>query len=150
MTPRVYPSKRDAWLIALAGLGALVALVDILIAEFTPGAFPMRLVLSFLVVLPFGFLAWLFATTGYTFAGEELLVRSGPFSWRVPLAKIDTVKPSRSMLSAPALSLDRLEICYGRSTILISPADREGFLQDLLGKCPHLRRQGEVLERGEG
>ena len=34
-------------------------------------------------------------------------------------------------MSAPALSLDRLEIQHKRGTVLISPRDEEDFLREL-------------------
>lgn len=144
---RVYPSKRDTWLMAIVGLGALVALIGIVTVWMTPEALPMRVAYTLVMGLVFGFVAWIFVATHYTLDKEVLMVRSGPISWRIPLADIERVKPSRNPLSSPALSMDRLEIRYGKRSVLISPADREGFLQDLLGKCPHLRRQGEGLER---
>jgi len=45
------------------------------------------------------------------------------------LTEIHSVESSKSVLSSPALSSDRLEIFYGKGKrILISPADREGFI----------------------
>ena len=79
-----------------------------------------------------GLPVWLFATTSYRFTDADLLVRSGPFRWRVPLREITSVRPSRDLLSSPALSLDRLRIDYAkRSFILISPRERDEFLRDL-------------------
>jgi len=34
-----------------------------------------------------------------------------------------------------------------KTQVLVSPKDREGFLQALLHACPHLRRQGDGLRR---
>ena len=63
---------------------------------------------------------------------HDLLVRSGPFRWRVPLGQIHSVTPTRNPLSSPALSLDRLRIEYGDGKwILISPRERERFLEAL-------------------
>ncbi len=82
-------------------------------------------------------LLWLTWATHYELVEHDLLVRSGPFRWRVPLAQIRSVVPSRSVVSAPALSLDRLRIDYGRaSSILISPRDKLRFLSELQRRCP--------------
>ena len=82
-------------------------------------------------------LLWLAWATHYELVEHDLLVRSGPFRWRVPLAQIRSVVPSRSVVSAPALSLDRLRIDYGRaSSILISPRDKLRFLSELQRRCP--------------
>lgn len=74
---------------------------------------------------------------------RELLVRSGPFRWRIAIDGIESIRPSRSPLSSPALSLDRLEITYGGGRrLLISPEDREGFLEAIVARSRHLHRAG--------
>ena len=66
-----------------------------------------------------------------------LRVVSGPFRWRVPIADIQSVTPTRSLWSAPALSLDRLRINYGNGRcILVSPADKQGFME-AIGQNEH-------------
>jgi len=75
---------------------------------------------------------WILANTNYTLTDMTLHVRCGPFSYKVPIAEISSVTPTRSILSAPALSLDRLRIEYSRGkVVVISPEDRERFLKDL-------------------
>lgn len=81
---------------------------------------------------------WILVATHYTLDSQLLLVQSGPFKWRVPVADITNITPTKNPLSSPALSLDRLRIDYGRSnTLMISPRDKEQFLKDI-----------EVLRRG--
>ncbi|MFQ5610075.1 MAG: PH domain-containing protein [Woeseiaceae bacterium] len=43
------------------------------------------------------------------------------------------MQPTRNPLSSPALSLDRLKITYGPKNrkVLVSPADKESFVQAL-------------------
>ncbi|MDY6982470.1 MAG: PH domain-containing protein [Pseudomonadota bacterium] len=82
-------------------------------------------------LLALGLPLWLLFSTGYTLDATELRVKSGPFSWKVPLAGIHSVKPTRNPLSSPALSLDRLKIEHARGWLMISPADKEGFLREL-------------------
>jgi hypothetical protein len=81
------------------------------------------------------------------------VVRSGQLRWRVPLAAIQAVHPTRSPLSAPALSLDRLRVEYrvnGRQKqIVISPADRAGFYDSLVAAAPGLVKEGDRLRRRE-
>lgn len=73
---------------------------------------------------------WLLASTYYRVSAGSLEVRSGPFRWTIPLNEITEVRKSRSALSSPALSLDRIEVKYGRGrSILLSPRDRGGFLK---------------------
>ena len=76
---------------------------------------------------------WILLNTRYCVDGETLDVRSGPFRWRIPRASIVSIEPSRSLLSSPALSLNRLRVRYGQQQeILLSPADREGFIKAVL------------------
>ena len=73
---------------------------------------------------------WLLLSTGYRVDSGNLVVRSGPVSWVIPLDEIQSVRPSRSLLSSPALSINRIEIDYGTSQhILISPKDSQAFLE---------------------
>lgn len=72
------------------------------------------------------------ATTDYRFRDDSLHIRSGPFNWTIPVSGIRRIERSRSLVSGPALSLDRLLIRYGKHDwILISPKDKEGFLSEL-------------------
>jgi hypothetical protein len=78
-----------------------------------------------------------------------LLVRFGVCRKRIPLADVTEVYPTHNPLSSPALSLDRLHIQFGKGlmkAVMISPADRDGFLDDLAGKTG-LTRQGGRLVR---
>ena len=72
---------------------------------------------------------WLLVATYYRIDEEVLSIRCGPFFWRIPLKETESIRRSRSSLSSPALSLDRLWIRYsGGKRILISPKDREEFI----------------------
>ena len=74
------------------------------------------------------------STNGITYEirDTDLLVRSGPFRWKINLEDIRSIQPSHSLISSPALSLDRLEIRYGSGqVILISPKDHAAFIDQL-------------------
>ena len=89
------------------------------------------------LALSIGVIAWIFATTSYRFAERELVVKSGPLRVRVPFDKILRVTRTRSVLSAPALSLQRLEIVYEKHrTVVISPQDEARFLATLRERAP--------------
>jgi hypothetical protein len=96
-----------------------------------------------LVILPaVGLLAWILASTHYTLEGRYLIVRSGPFRWRIDLSQITRVEQARgismrvrSSRSSPALSMDRLLIVYDAGKQLwISPAEKDTFLKDLASR----------------
>ena len=126
-----YRSKADMWIVALLGLAAAATLYGCAVVLRSGEAPAMAIMLS-VTVFTLGLMAWVFFGTHYTLSREELDIRSGPFRWQVPIAKIKDVKPSRSLLSAPAFSTDRLEIVYGsHESVQISPRDRERFLKEL-------------------
>jgi hypothetical protein len=102
-----------------------------------------------LVFVLVGLIAWIFLRTGYIVTPSELIVRFGPFRWRVPLASIEEVSAASFWDKGPALSMDRLTIQYGGwpTGLTVSPADREGFLNALLQMAPSLTRTGDRLVR---
>ena len=78
----------------------------------------------------------------YTLDATDLRIRASFFRWRVPLAAIESIEPTRNPLSSPACSLDRLLIRYAGKRIMISPADRAGFLRALRQRAPQLGESG--------
>ncbi len=70
--------------------------------------------------------------TYYAVDKNVLRVVSGPFRWKIPIDQITSVTPTRTVLSSPAMSLDRLKIEYGKlRPMIVSPADKKGFLRAL-------------------
>lgn len=75
----------------------------------------------------------------YELHDDRLAVRFGLVRSTVPYRSIRSVRPSRSILASPALSLDRLALDTGsRLPVTISPADRPAFLAELSRRAPHL------------
>jgi hypothetical protein len=147
-TMRWYPSRVDWWLAALlcllplASLGVCLALV---LAGQT-AALPVGLA-SVLLVL--GIYVGLVFPMRYGLDSTHLVVRFGLCRQRIPLVEIAEVGPTHNPLSSPALSLDRLRVQYGPGffkAVMISPADRNGFLDDLAQKAG-LKREGDRLVR---
>ena len=129
MTSKRFPSKIDGWLVfvfAAAMFAQLAALVVVLTQENDSVA---ALIIGITIVVVVLFVGSLFRSTYYAVDGDQLLVVSGPFRWHVPIDEITSVTPTRNPLSSPALSLDRLRIAYGKKKILVSPADKAGFLR---------------------
>ena len=126
---RVYRSKTTPWLIAVMVL-ALVVLVDALWRLWGDGGTTERAIAGPLIVLGIVLVLSGFRVR-YWIADSVLHIRASLFRWRIPVDSIISVKPSRSWMSAPALSLDRLEILHKRGTVWISPRDEEQFLREL-------------------
>ena len=83
------------------------------------------------LVLGVGLPLWVLTSTSYTLTSGHLVVRSGPFRRRIPIADIVEVTPTTNPLSAPALSLNRLRVTSRGASVTISPADRGRFVADL-------------------
>ena len=139
MTER-FVSKRDGWLVAVLWAASLV---DFAVAAWlwtAPRGAP-AFVAPLLLVAGWFQLHVLHATD-YTLEDDALRIRASFLRWRVPLAEIESIEPTRNPLSSPACSLDRLLIRYGRGKrIMISPADKPGFLHALSQRAPQLRTQ---------
>jgi hypothetical protein len=131
MTDAEHRSQIDGWVFpafATAALLALGACVPLLVY----GGWTERFVSVPLLLAGIAFPGWVLVSTAYTLTSRALLIRSGPFRWSIPLREITEVTPTRSALSSPALSLDRLRIRYAsNSIIMVSPEDRRRFLADL-------------------
>ena len=129
--PTVYRSKTDAWLLAVLAIAIIVSLFAALtiLSAGSPAAWAIA---AFTAIIGAGLPLWLLLSTRYTLGHGQLVVQSGPFKWRIPVADITSVTPSSNPLSSPALSLDRLRIEYGRgSSLMISPRNKEQFVRDM-------------------
>jgi len=124
----VFRSKVDFWLVALvAGIPALV--IEFLLEGPGVDDRSADLIALALVVIVLAFFVGLYLSTRYIVTSESLLVKSGPFSWIVPLREITMIEPTHNPASSPALSLDRLLIRYGDGDeVMVSPADKAGFM----------------------
>lgn len=130
MAARRFRSKIDAWIVVVMIFAIVFQVVAIGAAALQADEPGITTGLILLVIGVSGLLVWLLVGTHYTVERDEIRIVSGPFRWKVPISEITEVKATRNPLSSPALSLDRLSIRYGeRRRIMVSPADREGFLK---------------------
>ena len=140
-----YPSKVDVWLAAIVVFAAL-AMLSSPVTVWLKNHDPRALLLGLVVVPAAALIAWIWLGTHYTLEGRELVVRSGPFRWRIDIDGITSARRVRgasvrfrSSRSSPALSIDRLEIVYaGGRCLTISPADKDAFLKDLAARGARL------------
>jgi hypothetical protein len=148
----IYRSKKDRWLVGLVwgsvGLVVLFGLYNVL-APAGNGALGWSLVRAGVVAA-----AAVVVTTyplNYEIGADELVARSGVMRWRVPLASIEEVRPSRNPASAPTWSLDRLRVDYSKGgesrTLYVSPEDKRAFVRDLADAAPGLELRGERAVR---
>jgi hypothetical protein len=148
----VYRSKKDWWLFGLVWGAALAPLAVGLFNVSAPSGNPQLgwvLVRAGVVIL-----ATVLVTTyplNYEITGGELVARSGVMRWRVPLASVAEVAPSRNPASAPTWSLDRLRVEYVKDgserTLYVSPKDKAAFMRYLADAAPGLEMRGDRLVR---
>ncbi len=51
---------------------------------------------------------------------------------KIDIGKISRIRKTKSLISSPAWSLDRIEIFYNKyDSVIISPKNRKEFIQDL-------------------
>ena len=127
----VHRSAVDSWfyLVVIATAAIVLAAAYPAIRAGDP---VVLLIVAITAAAAIGLPLWLLFSTNYTVTSDLLIVRSGPFIWRIPRSQIRAIQPSRSLLSSPALSLNRLEVRYGdEKSILVSPADKDAFIESL-------------------
>lgn len=128
----VYYSKVDWWL------------VTFLVVGMSPAVFPLFwtfdwVLLSIDVVVAL-FLIEVFRNTKYVIDGEKLIVKTGfKLSSSCDICQIKSITKTRTLLSAPALSLDRLKVkLKGGDVIVISPRKKRAFVEHLLKVNPQI------------
>jgi membrane protein YdbS with pleckstrin-like domain len=143
-----FKSKVDWWIGAILGFGIAITLYVVVAAYRSgDGILAAWVALAFVVLIYGGFVF----PMRYELKSEALVLRFGLISSTIPYETIQQVVPTRSAISSLALSLDRLHIDSGSSCgPHISPKDKEGFLNALVQKTPHLRLAKDRLVPVDG
>jgi carbon starvation protein CstA len=141
-----FGSKIDLWLLiaaltAVAVCGAALAHNwNSLLAQDVWFTALVVILLGIGIVIPL----WILLSLRYFLSATRLRVRCGPFSWRIAIGEITGVVPTRSALSSPAGSLDRVRIEYGNGqALMISPEPRAEFLRQLEHRRKELEHRGD-------
>jgi membrane protein YdbS with pleckstrin-like domain len=94
------------------------------------------LILMFVAVL----LLYMFLSIRYTIDNSHLKIKGGfYYDKTIPIQKIRSIRETNNPLSAPAASMDRLEIKYNKyDTVLISPKEKQNFIDELLSVNPEI------------
>ena len=145
-----FDSKRDGWLVSvLATTMALEVIAAVALAIAGPPVLWLRVFVPVLLALSAVIIAWCLFGTSYRILDGELVVRSGPFRSRVPIAAITSVTGTQNAIAAPALSSDRLEVRCGQSgrVVLVSPREPTAFIAALQRVKATIAVTGEVPSR---
>lgn len=135
-----YPSK--------ISYGLLLVILAVLISASLPmiykPVFPGVLIMVAILL----FIGHLYVNTYYTIGGTTLIVKSGlVVHKKIDINSIKTIKETNTLLSAPALSFDRLEVNWGDDTgIVISPRNKKEFIEHIIRINPKVRAE---LKRGK-
>jgi hypothetical protein len=86
-----------------------------------------------IIVIVLAFAVHLFVTTYYVIDGDKLRVKCGfLINTTIDINSITKIVSTKSILSAPAISFDRLEVFYNKyDSVVISPGDKEDFIENL-------------------
>jgi hypothetical protein len=132
-----FKSKVDWWMHAVFG-GFFIANVWAVVGLFFGGGMGSIVIAATFTPLNAFLLLPMWLGTYYRFDGDDLVVKSGlGRGVRIGVGRITSVTETRNPISAPALSMQRMEIKFvvesGRfnDSIIISPADKAGFLEQL-------------------
>lgn len=74
----------------------------------------------------------------YHIEGDKLMIRCLFMKNTVEVKKITRITRTRSILSAPAASMDRICLYAGRERVILSPRRRADFLKELLNINPDI------------
>ena len=92
------------------------------------------------LVVFYGLILHMLYNTKYVIQGNKLKVFSGFIRFKpIDIQAIKKIEKTSNIISAPAASLDRIEVSYGRfDSLIISPRDKAGFAQALLEINPDI------------
>ncbi|GAB4002359.1 PH domain-containing protein [Spirosoma daeguense] len=123
---KIYPSKIGPELVVTLSIALGGPLLLMIYGKNWPG-----IVIVSLSIL---FVSHLIMTTNYRIQGNRLTIKSGfLFNKTVDIITIKKVVATQNIISAPATSLDRLEVIYNRfDSVIISPKDKDDFVKELL------------------
>ena len=92
------------------------------------------------LIILYGFILHMFFNTTYTIDKNMLHIKCGFFRYNsINIMDMKKVSKSRSIISSPAASFDRIEISYGKfDELIISPRNKFKFINDLQKINPNL------------
>lgn len=122
---KIFKSKIDWWFGLILVYPIFLSITALLEGEWI-GLLGLTGVVGFILILS--------KTTQYIINENQLIVKStSVVNERIDISKITKVEKSNSILSSPALSLDRLLVRYNKyDEVLISPKEKKEFIEELL------------------
>ncbi len=112
------------YIVACFGLGVYYISYNLIVALTFIGSGVVVLVLFITLLWPIS----------YTLREKDLLIKFGLVSKKIAYEDINEVNTTKSWLAGPALSIDRLAIKHKNFATLISPNNKDKFLEELSKK----------------
>lgn len=130
---KYFRSKIDLWLPAVLCIALGLPIINGIYERVWQ---PVAIVLPVAFFITYGFVK-----LRYCIYGEVLIIKAGIFSYaKIQISEIKRIEKSNSILSSPALSLDRLSMSYGKyEEILVSPKEKQAFIDALLLVNPYIQ-----------
>lgn len=130
----IYRSKVSPLFVALLTLPCIGLVWDLFNIHSTT-----ELIIRAIFTLFIALNIYLMFSIRYILTPSELVVRFLFFSRTYPLDVFTHIEFTRNPLSAPAASLNRLELYYGKgNSILISPKEKNEFLAEIKRLNPNI------------
>jgi hypothetical protein len=122
---KIYKSKVDWWLGLVLVYPIFRSIQSILEGEWI-GCVGIVLCLLFIVFIS--------KSTRYIISENHLIVKCMFIvNDKIEISKIRKIEKTNSILSSPALSLDRIAVFYNKyDEVYISPKDKQAFVEELL------------------
>ena len=130
-----FKSKVDLWLAAVLWGSVALCFFPVFLEDGLITGLVIGISMAIFVLL-------LWINTKYYIRDEHLVIKGVLKDTLIPIVSITSVNSTRNPSSAPALSMDRLEINYGKYEFtLISPLEKERFVEELLKVNPQINTQ---------
>ena len=124
---KIYKSKVDIWLIFLIIGISIISILPVLLFAFSWIAISITLGL-------YVFILYCFCSIEYIITDDTLNIKCGfLIDEKIKISNIVKIVPDKSILSAPAASLDRIGIYINnqKTPIIISPKNKTDFIYNL-------------------
>lgn len=144
MINTVFASKIDFWLgFIILGSSLLLILLPLWELLYNNSTIERIMFISLFTIPSALLMLLIFFNIKYSLSDDKLLVKNGFFTQSIFLKDIAYITPTNSRASAPALSLDRIEIGYKGGSIVISPKDKAGFYHAIQDRVPSLKTDND-------
>ena len=138
MKTKVYKSKVDFGFLLLFFI--IFFLTSICLLVYGENLLVEIQIISALLLFLIFYVFYLFYNIRYTISDKVLKIRCGfIYNKSLNIEKITFISATKTLLSSPAASLDRIELHYDKyNSVVISPKNKGKFINDLLKINPFI------------